>query len=297
MIALLKSIVKFILFLLDFRWESNKEIVTSDDSTNDPEVPVEEPIPVVQEPIEESIIVIDKPIEVPVEPVEKPKPIVVTPTKNLIITKFLDPKQYVHEKVKFNQIVLHHTAGGSAQSTIEYWNSTGERVGTHFTIDRDGTVYQTVPFDAWIYHLYVGSPSNKIDKKYRDIGSAYDRQSIGIELCNYGFLKPSNGKYLNYANGKVDTSKVTKLDKPYKGFLYWEDYTDEQIESLKYLLNYLLTLFPHIPYEKNSFSSIFDINKKALDMVPGIYSHTSYRTDKFDIYPNTKIINLLNNLK
>ena len=34
----------------------------------------------------------------------------------------------------------------------------------------------------------------------------------------------------------------------------------------------------------------FDVNKDALNGVPGIYSHTSYRPDKSDVHPQPELI-------
>ncbi len=81
----------------------------------------------------------------------------------------------------------------------------------------------------WAFHLglksahFKGLPFIKLDKT-----------SIGIEICNWGYLVEKNGKFLNYVGKEV--KDVCKLDKPYKGFTYFENYTKEQIASTKELL-------------------------------------------------------------
>lgn len=191
----------------------------------------------------------------------------------------------------FNSVCIHHTAGSSISSSIAWWNQTPERIATTFAIDRDGTTYQLFPLDHWAYHLHVTAKANKVWSGYKKLN--HDKTSIGIELANWGQLTPRNGKFYNYLNREV--KDVIKLDKPYKGFQYWEPYTKEQIESLRKLLLTLVDLYD-IPL-KTDYKDIFEINKDALDMKPGIYSHTSYSTLKVDIFPDPKLLNMLNSLK
>jgi N-acetyl-anhydromuramyl-L-alanine amidase AmpD len=221
-------------------------------------------------------------------------------TKLNIIQKLLPPNQYVQDsKFKVQQCVIHHTAGGSAESTYNYWNSSKDRVATHFIIDRDGTIYQCMPMEkSWGYHLYIASPGNKIDRAYKKLSSKYDAQSVGVELANYGYVNFVNGKFVNYVGKLIHHDRVTKLDTPYKGYSYWEDYTKEQVDSLKLLLLHLIEEYPILSQGLiDDYSNIGEISKDALDMKPGIYGHAQYRTDKYDIFPSKRIIEMLNSLK
>jgi len=221
-------------------------------------------------------------------------------TKLNIIQKLLPPNQYVQDsKFKVQQCVIHHTAGGSAESTYNYWNSSKDRVATHFLVDRDGTIYQCMPMEkSWGYHLYVASPGNKIDRNYKKLSSKYDAQSVGIELCNFGYVNFVNGKFVNYVGKLIHHDRITKLDTPYRGYSYWEDYTKEQVESLRLLLLHLIEEYPILSQGLiDDYSNIGEISKDALDMKPGIYGHGQYRTDKFDIFPSQRIIEMLNSLK
>lgn len=216
-----------------------------------------------------------------------------------IIRNFLPFNQYVHDSEFVPEMIfLHHTAGASINSSIDYWKNSKDRVGVHFCIDRNGETYQCIPLErAWAYHLYVASPGNKIDRRFKKLSSLYDKKSIGIELAGFGYVDLFNNKFINCYGQVVDSKKVIKLDKPYKGKLYWENYTDEQIESLKNLLLYLLDSFPKIAKGlKSNYEDIFTINEDALNLKPGIYSHTSVRTDKWDLYPNPNLITMLNEL-
>lgn len=230
------------------------------------------------------------------EPINQPKQM----KEFKIIQKLLPPSQYVQDsKFRPEMIILHHTAGASFDSSYRYWASTRERIATHFGIDRNGDTYQCIPLErAFGFHIYIASPGNKIDRKFKNLGQEYDRKSIGIELASYGWVEKYGDKFLNCYGKVIDPNKVIKLDKPYKGFEYWEAYTQEQLDSLENLLTYLLAQFPKIASNlKDDYSNIFSIDQDALNFVPGIYSHTSLRQDKYDCFPDPNLIKMLNNLK
>lgn len=238
---------------------------------------------------------------------ETPKKVEVVETKQVIqpiqtvsLTeikkKFLSPNQYIQQSTEKTGIVLHHTVGGTWESTWNYWQGQKDRVATHFLIDRDGTIIQCLPLENWAYHIYIGSPGNKIEKKYKTLGKEYDKQLIGIELCSFGPLTARNGHFYNVYNREVNKDRVVELS--YRGYKYWESYSPEQLLSLEFLLKDLLTKYPKIKENLLSdYKEIFNINTKALDLEPGIWSHTSYRTDKSDCVPTKELVSLLNSLK
>lgn len=209
--------------------------------------------------------------------------------------RFLPKGQYIEEITKKNQIVLHHTAGGNSNGTIQHWLSSKDRTGTHFIIERDGTIIQTVPTECWLYHLYVGAPLNKVPREFKKKDKELNQKSIGIELCNYGQLKKKGDKYYTIYNNEINKDRVYTLDKTFRGQEYFELYTLEQIESLRKLLLQLIK-DNNIKLNQN-YLDIFDINLEALSGKSGIFAHVSYRTtDKWDVYPNKELIQMLNNL-
>lgn len=213
-----------------------------------------------------------------------------------IIKKFLEPSQYVNGVTNKTGIVLHHTVGGTLDSTWNFWQNQKERVATHFIIDRDGTIVQCFPLENWAFHIYIGSPGNNIAREHKQKSSLYDRSLIGIELCSYGPLSLRNDNYITVYNKQIPKDKVETLQ--YRGFNYWEKYTDKQIEALELLLIDLINKHPKIKSSlKTDYSDIFNISEKALNLEPGIWSHTSLRTDKSDCYPDKSLVNMLNNLK
>ncbi len=208
----------------------------------------------------------------------------------------LKDNQYFKEKFDKKQIVLHHTAGNSgAKGVVDWWNSNKSRVSTCYIIDRDGSIYQVFEDDKmWGYHLGVrGKVFKEHGVKYTGHAEFLDEYSIGIELDCWGQLTKKGSNFYTYSNRKIDSSEVCEYEEPYKGFKYYQKYSKEQIHSLKELL-LNLSKKHDIPTYYNPM--MWDVYKPALDVVPGIYSHTSYRSDKFDCHPQEELINMLRSI-
>lgn len=228
-----------------------------------------------------------------------------------IIDKILEKGEYVEEKTTKNTIYLHHTAGSHrADWTIDGWNkdrtatSSRLRVATAFVIgglDRNGTdkdgmdgkVYRAYNEDFWASHLGLKTANN----------TALNKQSVGIEICNYGPLtKTKDGKYLTYVNSEVHPSQVCDLGFKFRGYQYYQKYTPKQIQSLKELLQFLSTKYG-INLKAGLLQVIdkpngagFEINADALAGKAGVWSHSSVRKDKFDVFPQPELIAMLKSL-
>jgi N-acetyl-anhydromuramyl-L-alanine amidase AmpD len=210
--------------------------------------------------------------------------------KSRLIQYPLKKGQYIEvdkAKAKKKQIILHHTAGGSAKSSIDYWNNSDEQVGTAFVIDRQGSILQAFPSWCWAYALGVNQYN------YRQL----EQQSIQIELANYGQLKKYGNDthhefYSAYGN-KIAPDIVEKLPISFRGSIYYEKYSAEQIDSLILLIRYLADAYN---IDVRFKSDIFDINQRALRGDGGLYTHCSFRADKSDIYPQIDLINALKTL-
>jgi N-acetyl-anhydromuramyl-L-alanine amidase AmpD len=203
----------------------------------------------------------------------------------------LKESQYFAEESAKTQIYLHHTAGnGNAEAVSRYWNGTSDRVATAFVVGQDGLIVQCFSSKHWAWHLGISKAEFKGQgAKYQNL----DKASVGIEVCNWGYLKEKDGKFYNYVNTRVPESMVTTLDEPFKGFKHWYKYTDAQIESTRQLLVYLCDTY-NIPKEYRA--QIFSLDKEAFKGTPGIYTHNSVRKDKSDIYPCPRMIQMLENL-
>lgn len=208
-----------------------------------------------------------------------------------IVQSRLSNDQFLQEEHPKKQIYLHHTAGGGNPIAVaKYFQQKEGKVATAFVIGEKGTIVQLFSSKHWAYHLGLKP------EVFSEMGVTYrslDKISIGIEICNYGPLKKQNGYFVNYVGGRVDRSQVTELNGKYKGHIWWQKYTDAQIESTRQLLVYLCDTYG---ISKDYFDSIFDIDKRALRGENGIFTHNSVRHDKSDIYPCPRMIEMLKNL-
>jgi N-acetyl-anhydromuramyl-L-alanine amidase AmpD len=205
--------------------------------------------------------------------------------------------QYMQDEHPKKQIYIHHTAGNaSAEGVFRGWMANEEKIATCVAISGkgkdcvDGQIIQGFPSSKWAYHLGLKADmfaTNQVPY------ISLDKFSIGIEICNWGQLSLKEGKYYTYVNSVVPADEVCVLEKPYKGYRYFHNYTDAQIESTKQLLLSWKEKY-NIPLTYNE--DIWDITKRALKGEPGVYTHNSVRKDKVDIYPHPKMIAMLKSL-
>lgn len=117
-------------------------------------------------------------------------------------------------------LVIHFTAGASAQSSIDYWNQLANGICAHIVIDRDGTIYQCRPFNRTAGHA---GPSRWADPKTGKIYSgSLNKCSIGIELANGGDSYPTKFSALKptlarHKNGGHESQ--------------WETYPEAQLQA------------------------------------------------------------------
>jgi len=142
----------------------------------------------------------------------------------------------------------------------------------------------------WAWHLGIDNQDFATNgAKYTNL----NKTSVGIEVCNWGYLTKRGDKFYNYAGGLVKAENVTTLDQPFKGFKHYYKYSDAQIESLRQLVVYLCDTYD-IPKDYND--SIWGIDKDAFKGMRGIFTHNSVRKDKSDMYPCPRVIEMLKNL-
>lgn len=209
------------------------------------------------------------------------------------ITQVVFPEnQYYKAVFPKKQIYLHHTAGNSnAQNVFDCWeNDKLGRIATCIVISGNGEIVQGYSSKYWAYHLGVKT------KFFQAMGLPYkelDKNSIGIEICNWGQLTVKGDKFYNYVNREVPKNEVCELSKPFRGYRYYHNYTDAQIESTKELLLYWGQTYK-IPLDYNE--DIFNLTPRAYKGDAGIFTHCSVRPDKVDIYPHPKMIEMLKSL-
>jgi N-acetyl-anhydromuramyl-L-alanine amidase AmpD len=160
----------------------------------------------------------------------------------------LKESQFFAELSLKTQIYLHHTAGGgNAEAVSRYWNGNTERIATAFIIGADGLIVQCFSSKHWAWHLGVGQ------KEFKAQGVPYknlNKTSVGIEVCNWGYLKEKDGHFYNYVNARVPDSMVTTLDQLHTKATSIG--TNTPMLKSKALANWLSTFAKLTTYQKNT---------------------------------------------
>lgn len=182
--------------------------------------------------------------------------------------------QVEHKK---DLIVLHFTAGHSAENAAQWFASRADRVSTPYVIDNDGTIFELYDPKYWSFHLGLKGTHD------------HDRRSIGIEIANLGPLKLKQGVLHSWPR---DYSQIfCKLEQSeryvkssYRGFDYYAAYTPAQFNSIAQLVKHLSDRFG-IPYAIPNVDLREQFDVEYFSTYKGIASHQNFRKDKFDVGP------------
>lgn len=198
--------------------------------------------------------------------------------------------QYIKKETPKTQIFLHFTAGGpNAKNVIGGWNADETTVSTAYVIDRNtGEIFECFDPKYWSFHLGIKNTNGRLDKT-----------SIGLEICSYGPLKNTNGKYYAWPKDwktEISETSVYKLTKPFRGYNFFESFTDAQLSNVEKLLKILIKK-NNIKVQPSFDETWFEYNQTLIDKtLPGIWTHTNVRKDKSDVYPDKRILDMLNRL-
>jgi hypothetical protein len=181
-------------------------------------------------------------------------------------------------------IAIHHTVGGTARSTFDWWlndknNSGGSRiVGTAYIIDRNGTIHEVFDPACWAFQFGLDWPPARKIK--------FERRFIGIELASEGGLLESDGRLYSFDRISPKTAKplgaAFDYGSPYRGYRYFDKYQPAQLDSLIQLIDHLLDRFA---IERRLPAKVFDYYGERLANFTGIIGHAMVRHDKCDPAP------------
>jgi N-acetyl-anhydromuramyl-L-alanine amidase AmpD len=147
----------------------------------------------------------------------------------------------------------------------------------------DGELVQSFPTGGYAWHLGTGN-------------NVMHRNSVGIEVCNFGWLKDNK----TYVGTVAHSSQVVTLSKPFRGFKTWHRYSDKQLSVLKDFILFIANRdnidirkgLPELIKKKGVDAfDVFDV--KLCESNPGLWSHTNVRKDKVDLFPQQELIDML----
>lgn len=225
-------------------------------------------------------------------------------TDNLFDTLYLDQDQYFEGPAYPEYIYIHHTAGwNNPTKTIRNWNNdTRGKIATEFLIGGqsikgnddtwDGKIVKCLPDGSWGWHLGTGR-------------SSMHTNSVGIEVNNFGYLTKEGNVYKTYVGTIAHPDQVFDLGYKWRGHRYWHNYTDQQISSLKALIEFIgnrdgidITKGLQEFLQSEEPGDAFEFKKDALaGKIKGVLSHSNVRKGKTDMYPHPKLIKMLKSLK
>ena len=135
------------------------------------------------------------------------------------------PVTHTSRKITPRFLVMHYTAGFSAESAIHAYRS--RRVSAHLTVDLDGTVYQHVPYNVAAWHA----------GKSRHMGyNGLNGCSIGIEIVNAGWFRKDGNMYyrdrLRKSANQMPPMEPHAHSRVGGGTFWWPKYTEQQLEVL-----------------------------------------------------------------
>ena len=119
-------------------------------------------------------------------------------------------------------LVMHYTAGRSAEQSISWFTRSQARASAHLVIGRDGSITQMVPFNRVAWHA---------GKSQWQSLSGMNQYSIGIELDNAGTLtRSSDGLWRAWFGDPYEQRDVIEaVHKNDTQMRAWHLYTPQQL--------------------------------------------------------------------
>ena len=220
-----------------------------------------------------------------------------TTENGLVVNRhYLPVGEYKSGITNKEYVFLHHTAGWqNPYRTIDHWGRDSRgAVATEFVLGGQsingndesyhGVMVQAFPEGHYGWHLGKNGSQHM------------HTHSVGIEVNNFGYLK--DGK--TYAGTTAHESQMVSLDKPFRGFKHWHRYSDKQIEALRLWILWIAER-DNIDVRKGLVEEVkqkgadgFEFNEDAYyGRVKGMWTHTNTRKDKFDMFPQEELLDML----
>jgi N-acetyl-anhydromuramyl-L-alanine amidase AmpD len=200
---------------------------------------------------------------------------------NIDKTLRLPESEIQNSKNEKTGICLHHTVGGTARSSFNWWLNDNRMVGTAYLIARDGKIHEVFEPKKWAWQFGL--------KWEREKKIKFEKRFIGIEIASEGGLTEIDGKLYCFDVVSDRTLKnpdeVFDYKKPYRGYQYFDKYEPAQIDSVINLVNHLCDKFN---IERKIPKDFLAYYGEKLENFNGIIGHVNVRKDKSDPLPDKK---------
>ena len=214
-------------------------------------------------------------------------------------THYLPKGEYKEGPTNKEYLFLHHTAGWhNPYNQIEQWGRDNRgTICTEFVLggssikgndnDYDGVLVQAFPDGGYGWHLGKNGSQHM------------HTHSVGVELCNFGYLKEGKTAY----GHRAADSQIVTLKKEFRGFKQFHKYSDAQIKKLKELIIFIanrdsIDITKGLPsLIKDKGTEAFEWNADAYyGKIKGVWCHTNTRKDKWDLFPQPELMDMLTSL-
>ncbi len=159
-------------------------------------------------------------------------------------------------------IVIHYTAGPSAESAVNTMMDPERKVSAHLVVDLDGSITQLLPFNITAWHAGKSSHNGR---------DGLNQYSIGIEIVNAGKLIKSGTVYKSWFGRKYPVEDVIyAYHRNEQQPAYWHSYEEAQITAVQeicsllaaeYGIKYILGHEEISPGRKNDPGPAFPLDK------------------------------------
>ena len=189
--------------------------------------------------------------------------------------------------LKKRRIGLHHTVGGTAISTYNYWLQKNKSqdwfIGTSKILERDGSWIQNFSDYDWAYQFGL----RKI--WHPDNADNFERGTIGIEIASEGPAVAAGGGLVFFHGGAYTRAvpkghKLFKAPYNFRGYQHFDAYDDTQVTALIKKLNELFD--EHDIPRVRPMDYGYTYREDDIKDFEGLLGHVNVRSDKSDPIPD-----------
>lgn len=132
-------------------------------------------------------------------------------------------------------LVIHYTGGASGSSSAAWLCNPQAQASAHVVVDRDGTVFQLLPFNQIAWHAGWSSHNGR---------QGLNKYSIGIEIDNAGILQKSGAAFVSSFGKLIAPEEVVEAThRHHITPAFWHKYTEVQLEVVEALSRQLVEAY------------------------------------------------------